>query len=173
MTATHDLMTQITEMQKALASMKLLVEDLGKKDAKKAAKKAAKRSLPASDSENEKTTNTESSKKDEEPKIKRAPNAIAKMLKEISPTIKKILNGKKASGSIHMLKIVGRLRSTGIEDPTEEQISEAIAFLESNPDHMSKAQKTLSAKNSVSGDEKPKKRRGKKAKEAVLGVESE
>ena len=103
----------------------------------------------------------------EEAKIKRAPNAAAQMLKRISPDIKRVLSGKPATGSIQMLKIVGRLRSTGIETPTDEQISAAIAFLQSNPDHLSDTQKSRSAKNSEEGDEKPKAKRGRPSKKAA------
>ena len=103
-------------------------------------------------------------------KPKRAPNASAQMLKRISPDITRILDGKKATGPIQMLKIVGRLRSNGITEPTDDEIRSAIEFLESNPDHLSATQSHRSAKSSVEGEssEKPKQRgRPSKTKKAA------
>jgi len=103
-------------------------------------------------------------------KPKRAPNASAVMLKRISPDITRILDGKKATGPIQMLKIVGRLRSNGITEPSDDEIRSAIDYLIANPDHLSATQSHRSAKSSVEGEssEKPKQRgRPSKTKKAA------
>ena len=173
----NELITLITEARERLAKMESMVAKLAKKEMKKAAKKASKEASDASDSEipyppmpssmakdseSEKSEKPEKAEKPEKPeKAKRTPSAWATALKEVyTPLVKEALGEGVKMNGIHM-KVAGYLKKNGNENPSLDDVKDAIEFLMSNPDYKS----DTAQKRSDTASESSKKRgRPKKTK---------
>lgn len=166
----NELITLITEARERLAKMESMVAKLAKKEMKKAAKKASDASdseipyppMPSSmakDSESEKPEKAEKPEKPE--KAKRTPSAWATALKEVyTPLVKEALGEGVKMNGIHM-KVAGYLKKNGNENPSLDDVKDAIEFLMSNPDYKS----DTAQKRSDTASESSKKRgRPKKTK---------
>ena len=99
-------------------------------------------------------------------KVKKAPGPWALALQEVyMPIIKKALGGKNLPKGIRHMTVAGYLKKDGKTAPTEDDVKEAIKFLESNPDYKSDTQKTRSESGSVNDEALAKTaKRGRPAK---------
>ena len=88
--------------------------------------------------------------------VKRAPSAFASHMKEVVlPLYKEAMKDRKGKAGFH-LKVGGYLKDNEIAVPTLEDVSSAIEYLLSHPDHKSKSA-TKKAVSVVSSEEEVKK----------------
>ena len=164
--------SQLAALEESLAQH-MPKEEVKEEKAKKAKKvmKAAEHSEPTKDLPLAPTavperlmTMPEPEKKEKE-KVKRAPSKWVIALQEVyMPTIKKALGEEKLPKGMTYMQVASYLNSNKITEPDVDDVLAGIEFLESNPDHKSDRQKTLSENSSSDGEASAAKKRGRPKK---------